>query len=159
MRLVLQRSLTIARPDLERVMQAVLFYSDQVMVRATAVTRPGDVAVYRRMNELADMGLLSTWAYEYELSGSGHPLRQGRGRLISDLAPTQVVTTEASRELVSTVDDELSRERQLPYDGIALRQGVSEVGQLRHTFTTLRMTDHLGAHGIVGGSPGQSALV
>lgn len=159
MRLILQRSLTITRSELERVMQAVLFYSDQVMVRATAVARPGDDSVYRRMNELADMGVLSTWAYEYELSSGGRPLRYGDGRLIREGPAAQIVSTEASRELVNTVDDELSRDRQMPYDGIALRQGVSEVVQLRHSITMLRMTDHLGAQGLVGGSPGQSPLI
>ena len=159
MKLILQRSLTIARPELERVMQAVLFYSDQVLMRATAVTRPGDETVYQRINELADMGLISTWAYEYELSSRGHPLRQGDGRLISGAAPTQVVTREASRELVGLVDGDLSRDRHQPYDGVTLREGVSEVVQLRHSITTLRMADHLGAAGLVGGSPTQSALI
>jgi hypothetical protein len=140
-------------------MQAVLFYSEQVMVRATAVTRPGDKTVYRRVNELADMGLLSTWAYEYELSSSGRPVRQGQGPLIRDCAPAQVVTVETSRDLVNIVDDELSRDRRRPYDGLTLREGISEVVQLRHAITALRMTDHLGAQGIVGGSTGQSALV
>jgi hypothetical protein len=157
-KLVLQRSLTIARPELERVMQAVLFYSDQVLVRATAVARPGDGTVYRRMNELSDMGLLSTWAYEYELAG-GRPLHHGEGRLISPSIPAQVVTIETSRDLVNAVDDELSRDRKVPYGGIGLREGVSEVVQLRHSITTLRMTDHLGAHGIVGGHPDRSAVV
>jgi hypothetical protein len=84
------------------------------MVRATAVTRPGEETVRRRMNELADMGVLSTWAYEYELSSGGRPLRHGDGRLIRDSPAAQVVTTEASRELVNTVDDELSHDRHLP---------------------------------------------
>lgn len=159
MRLVLQRSLTITRSELERVMQAVLFYSDQVLVRATAVARPGDETVYRRLNELADMGVLSTWAYEYELSNGGRPIRYGDGRLVIDSPAAQVVTAETSRELVHAVDDELSRDRQMPYQGVALRQGVSEVVQLRHSVTALRLTDHLGAQGLVGGSVGQSALV
>jgi hypothetical protein len=140
-------------------MQAALFYSDQVMVRATAVARPSDETVYRRMNELADMGVVSTWAHEYELSSGGRPIQYGDGRLIMDSPAAQVVTTDASRELLNTVDDELSRNRLKPYDGIALREGVSEVVQLRHSITTLRMTEHLGAQGLVGGSPGQSALV
>lgn len=159
MKLVLQRSLTVARPELERVMQAVLFYSDQVLVRATAVARPGDGTVYRRMNELSDMGLLSTWAYEYELANGGRPLHQGEGRLIITSAPAQVVTIETSRGLVNAIDDELSHDRQAPYGGTGLREGVSEVVQLRHSITTLRMTDHLGAHGIVGGHPDRSAVV
>lgn len=159
MKLVLQRSLTIAQPELERVMQAVLFYSDRVLVRATAVTRADDTATYRRMNELSDMGLLSTWAYEYELTDGGHPLSREDGRLISRAAPAQVVTAEASHELVGEVDEELSRDRTLAYGGSGLREGVSEIVQLRHSITTLRMTDHLGAHGLVGGSPEQSALV
>lgn len=159
MRLLLQRSLTISRTELERVMQAVLFYSDAVVVRATAVTSPGDHAVYRRMNELADMGLLSTWAYEYELADSGRPLSTEAGRLITSSVPSQVITAEDSRDLVNAVDNELSRDRHLPYDGIGLREGVSEVVQLRHSITTLRMTDRLGAHGIVGGNPDRSALI
>lgn len=159
MRLLLQRSLTISRTELERIMQAVLFYSDAVIVRATAVTGPDDRAVYQRMNELADMGLLSTWAYEYELADSGHPLPAGTGRLISSSVPSQVITVEDSRDLVSAVDSELSRDRHLPYDGIGLREGVSEVVQLRHSITTLRMTDRLGAHGVVGGDPDRSALI
>lgn len=159
MKLLLQRSLTIGRPQLERVMHAVLFYSDIVMVRATATVHPGDRAVYRRMNELFDMGLLSTWAYEYELATSGRPLREGEGQPISSSVPAQVVTTDTSRELVSVVDEELSRDRLMPYGEIELREGISEVVQLRHSITTLRMTDHLGAQGIVGGSPDRSALI
>jgi hypothetical protein len=156
---MLQRSLTITRFELERVMQAVLFYSDQVLVRATAVTPPGDDLVYRRLNELADLGAVSTWAYEYELANGGRPVRYGNGRLLIDSPARHVVTTEASRELVSAVDNELSRDPQKPYEGVALREGVSEVVQLRHSVTTLRMTDHLGAQGIIGGSPGQSSLI
>lgn len=159
MKLVLQRSLAIARPELERVMQAVLFYSDLVLVRATAVVRPSETAVYRRMNELSDMGLLTTWAYEYELSSAGLPMPHGDGSLISNSAPAQVVAAEASRELVSEVDEELSRDRTLPYGGIELREGVSEVVQLRHSITTLRMADHLGAHGVIGGAPDRSPLL
>ena len=111
MRLVLQRSLTITRSELERVTQAVLFYSDQVLVRATAVARPSDETVYRRLNELADMGVLSTWAHEYELSNGGRPRRYGDGRLIIDSPAAQVVSIEASRELVHAVDDERNCER------------------------------------------------
>jgi hypothetical protein len=159
MRLVLQRSLTISGSELERVMQAVLFYSDQVLVRATAVSRPAEQTIYRRMNELADMGLVATWAYEYELRSDGRPVQPRDGRLISDDVPAHVVTTEASRELVNSVDDELAHDRQLPYDGIAIREGVSEVVQLRHAFTALRMTDYLGAAGLVAGNPSQSTLV
>ena len=159
MRLVLQRSLIIARPELERVMQAVLFYSDQVLVRATAVVHPGDKAVYRRMNELSDMGLLSTWAYEYELAGSGRPMSHGEGVLIRTSTPADVVTAEISRDLVNAVDDELSHDSQLPYGGIGLREGISEVVQLRHSITALRMADQLAAHGLVGGSLDRSSLV
>jgi hypothetical protein len=158
-KLVLQRSLAVARPELERVMQAVLFYSDLVLVRATAVVRPGDATVYRRMNELLDMGLLATWAYEYELSDAGRPMPPGEGRLVSNSIPAQIVTAETSRELVNEVDEELSRDRTLPYGGVRLREGVSEVVQLRHSVTTLRMAGHLGAQGIVGGTPDRSPLI
>ena len=57
------------------------------------------------------------------------------------------------------MDEELSRNRLMPYGGIELREGVSEVIRLRHSITTLRMTDHLGAQGIVGRSPDRSALI
>lgn len=159
MKLVLQRSLTIARPELERVMQAVLFYSDTVMIRASAAAHPRDPLVYQRMNELADMGLLSTWAHEYELAASGRPLKPQWGQLITDAVPAHVVTAEASRNIVNAVDQELSGDHALPYSNVELREGVSEVVQLRHSITSLRLTGYLDADGIVGGSPGRSALI
>lgn len=69
------------------------------------------------------------------------------------------MTAETSRKLLNEVGEELSRDRTLPYGGIELREGASEVVQLQHSITTLRMTGHLGAHGIVGGTPDRSALV
>jgi hypothetical protein len=43
--------------------------------------------------------------------------------------------------------------------GIGLREGISEVVQLRHSITAPRIAGHLAAHGIVGGSPDRSSLV
>lgn len=70
-----------------------------------------------------------------------------------------MITAEASRMLVDEVDEELSRGITLAYDGPGLREEICEVVQLRHSITALRMTGYLGAHGIVGGNPDQSALV
>lgn len=155
MNLLLHRSLTIDQHDLERITQAVLFYAQAVTVRAAAAPANGDKRIYRRINELIDLGLVRTWAHEYEVTWGGR-LRKGTPfEPISSQPPQHVVTVEAVRDLAKGVDLDLRHGRH-PRPQAGLQEGISEIVQLRHSLGTLRLAEHLGADGVVLG-PGRGA--
>jgi hypothetical protein len=161
MRLLLHRSLTIDQTALERVIQAALFYAESVIVRATSTVAGDSEQIYRRLNDLADIGAVTTWAHEYEVSAGGRVTTCGSGRVISRGIPNDVVSLDTTRALVGEVDDELRQNRSSPYAGrhTRLQQGVAEVVQFRHSMLLLRLVDRLGAGGVVTGHRNRSHLL
>ncbi|MEU4683030.1 hypothetical protein [Streptomyces xinghaiensis] len=159
MRLMLQRSLSVDETVLERIMQAALFYADAVTVRASA-TVPGDSpAVYRRLGELMDIGAVTTWAHEYELGGNDR-LRPGHRRTVASGEPDHVVPVETTRRIGREIDDELAESRDPAYGTEpGLREGVSEVVQLRHSMSTFRLADVLDSEGVLAGGRERSPIV
>lgn len=159
MRLLLQRSLLIDDMTLERVMQAVLFYADTVTVRATATLPETSKVTYRRLNELIDMGAVRTWAHEYELARGGR-IRVGDRRTVITRDPHHVIPMEITRTLRLRIDEELTENRDLPYSpGTGLREGVSEIVQLRHSMSTFRLADILDAGGLLAGGRERSPII
>lgn len=154
----MQRSLSIDEAALERIMQAALFYAEVVTLRASATVPSSSGRVRRRINELIEIGAVQTWAHEYELSRTGRP--SAGGRTISAAPPHHVVPMETTRRFMLEIDDELAENRGLAYDGgPALREGVSEVVQLRHSMSTLRLADALGANGVLAGERESSPTI
>lgn len=160
MKLLLHRSLHIDRHTLERIMQAILFYAESVSIRAAATASDEDRRVTRRINELVDLGAIGTWSHEYELDRRERPVRGGPGHILPGRAPDQVIAVETARDLIREVDDELARLR-APAESRpkSLRQGVAEVVQFRHSMSVLRLTDHLGANGVMTASQDRSHLL
>lgn len=158
MNLLLHRSLTIDQLDLERITQAVLFYAQAVTIRAAAAPANGDKRIYHRINELIEVGLVRTWAHEYELTSGGRLRAESVRSAISSRSPQHVVTFEAVQELAKGIDEDLRHGRH-PRPSTGLQEGISEVVQLRHSIGVLRLAEHLGADGVVLGQGRGASLV
>jgi hypothetical protein len=150
MRLLLRKSLSMNEDVVERIIQAGLFYADTVAVRATATLQDTSRV---RVAELADIGLMTTWAHEYEVTDGGRIRDPGSRRIVSS-HPDNVVGLDVMRSMAAEIDDELRTDRELPYAAGqgALREGISEIVQLKHAISLLRMTELLDLDGVIADS-------
>jgi hypothetical protein len=155
--LMLDRGLAVDEDRLERLIQALLFYADRVHLRASARVDLSPVA-RRRVADLVHMGAVKTWAYEYEVTSGGRV----KGPFVKDplaVEADSVITIETAKELVADIGDELSlSEKVLQEAAVGLREGVSEVVQLRHGLLALRLADSVGAVGLLTTSSGRGSL-
>lgn len=140
-------------------MQAALFYADSVSLRATVTATSEDPLLERRLRELTELGIVTTWAHEYEVDSRGIP-KSDYGRLLLTSPATRVLSLEEGRQLALDVDRDLDAGRELAYQdqpGV-LREGVSELVQLRRSLALLRLTETLDADGVITRSEARSGI-
>jgi hypothetical protein len=106
MDLLFDQTLSISSPKLERIMQAVLFYADSVQLRATARIDGSDDRIERKIEELVEIGAVTTWAHEYEVTSGGRVSGEYRG-WVGRRPVDRVLTVEDNRTIVAGVDEDL----------------------------------------------------
>ncbi|WFE65534.1 hypothetical protein [Micromonospora sp. WMMD714] len=141
---------------IDKVLQSVVFFSDQVVLRASfeiaASHRQRAAEINRRVDELHDAGLLRLWGHEYEVDDAGR-VRVGRGRSTGRQADL-VIAQGQLRENLTRMDEVMRGIREEAYRGVAvgrpvLRQGAAEIVSLRNHMASLVISSELEQDGLL----------
>lgn len=151
-KLALDDRAVIGVDELEQLYQAAIFYAEQVVVRASAAIArgPAHEHIKSKLGQLRDMGLLSTWAHEYELDR-----RERLATSVSRWGPNEpelTLTAAQVRTLVDEVDETLRLEPDAAYALSAeepRRQGILEIARLRHRLCVAKVIDELELDGLL----------
>lgn len=143
--------------ELEQLYQGVIFYADRIAIRAGAAitTGPARGHIERKLAELRELGVLFSWAHEYEVGANGNVTGLNRGTSVPDL----VVDAETVRRIVGEVDESIGEDRRPAYaEALGDRQGILEIARLRRQLTVVSVTSELGLDGLLSQSGWLRAL-
>ncbi|MFY1623055.1 hypothetical protein ACN261_26775 [Micromonospora sp. WMMD723] len=141
---------------IDKVLQSVLFFSDQVVLRASfeiaASHRQRAAEINRRVDELHEAGLLRLWGHEYEVDDAGR-VRVGRGVPTGRRADL-VLAQGRLRENLIRMDEVMRGIREEAYRSVAagrpvLRQGAAEIVSLRNHMASLVISSELEQDGLL----------
>ncbi|MFF0314269.1 hypothetical protein ACFYPH_06415 [Micromonospora sp. NPDC005252] len=156
------RSLTLLDSGLvdthtiDKVLQAVVFFSDRIVLRASfevaAAYRERASEINRRIDELHEAGLLRLWGHEYEVNDGGR-VRFGRGAGPGRRADL-VIPQRQMRESLTRMDEVMRAIREEAYrqsevGAPALRQGPAEIVSLRNHMASLVISSELKQDGML----------
>lgn len=147
-RSLLLNDVRFERPALARTIQALVFFSDCIYVRASSEYRgQNEEGLRRRVDELQEHGLVATWAHEYEVDRRGYVASRAAGRS-ARRRPLVVVPQDEVVEGLAEMDGYLRMTREQAY-GRGQRQGVTEIARLRHHLACLVLASELEADGLL----------
>ncbi|MGB2567132.1 hypothetical protein ACPFP2_01575 [Micromonospora citrea] len=141
---------------LDKVLQSVVFFSDQIVLRASfeiaASHRQRATEINRRVDELHEAGLLKLWGHEYELDDAGR-VRVGRGAGRGRRADLVIVQGQL-RESLTRMDEVMRGIREEAYRSVeagrvTLRQGAAEIVSLRNHMASLVLSSELEQDGLL----------
>ncbi len=141
---------------IDKLLQSVVFFSDQIVLRASFEIawshRQRAAEIGRRIDELHEAGLLRFWGHEYELDDGGK-VRFGRGATRGRRADL-VIPQGQLRESLIRMDEVMRSIREEAYQSVAagqltLRQGAAEIVSLRNHMASLVISSELEQDGLL----------
>lgn len=153
--------------SLDRMLQAIVFFSDQVMIRSSYSARPqsGYLAsdIEAKIRALHEAGLVKFWAHEYEINSLGKTeSRTTDGHKISRSIDCVVVRSEFV-EGVSKADEFMRSAREEAYRSQGplggFRQGTAEIVGFRNQLNSLVLASELSQDGLLSNPASRVGLV